>query len=106
MADPRKQSYTPRFMSSNASGSRADEILRENLRRKRNELESATQQEGLGSVYYSSTGKGISPSVEDYARAKAKREQDLQEKAKEVEAKQKAFRYCLLYTSPRPRDRG
>ena len=95
MADPRKQSYTPRFMSSNASGSRADEILRENLRRKRNELESATQQEGLGSVYYSSTGKGISPSVEDYARAKAKREQDLQEKAKEVEAKQKAFRYVM-----------
>ena len=93
MADPRKQSYTPRFMSSNASGSRADEILRENLRRKRNELESATQQEGLGSEYYSSTGKGISPSIEDYARAIEIRKQQLQEKAKEVEAQQKAFRY-------------
>ena len=96
MADPRKQSYTPRFMSSNASGSRADEILRENLRRKRNELESATQQEGLGSVYYSSSSQPrLNPSIGDFAKGITQREQDLQEKAKEVEAKQKAFRYVM-----------
>ena len=95
MADPRKQSYTPRFMSSNTSGSRADRILRENLAKKRNELERATEQEEIGSQYYSSTGKGLSPKPSDYARAQEVREQDLQEKAKKVEAKQKAFRYVM-----------
>ena len=95
MADPRKP-YVPAYMRQGTSGSRADRILRERLAKKRNELERATEQEEIGSQYYSSSSQSrLNPSIGDFAKGITQREKDLQEKAKQVEAQQKAFRYVM-----------
>ena len=95
MAEPKKP-YVPAYMRQGTSGSRADRILRERLAKKRNELERATEQEEIGSQYYSSSSQSrLNPSIGDFARGITQREKDLQEKAKQVEAQQKAFRYVM-----------
>ena len=95
MADPRKP-YVPAYMIQGTSGSRADRRLRESLAKKRNELERATEQEEIGSQYYGSSSQSrLNPSIGDFAKGITQREKDLQEKAKQVEAQQKAFRYVM-----------
>ena len=54
MAEPKKP-YVPSFMKQGTSGTRADKILRE---RQRVQLEAATEQEEIGSQYYSSEQQG------------------------------------------------
>ncbi len=95
MADPRKP-YVPSYMRKGTTGSRADKILRERLAKQRNELEIATEQEEIGSQYYGSSSQSrLNPSIGDFAKGITQREKDLQEKAKQVEAQQKAFRYVM-----------
>tara|TARA_Y100001970_G_scaffold272540_1_gene369377 strand:- start:1977 stop:4268 length:2292 start_codon:yes stop_codon:yes gene_type:complete len=57
MAEPKKP-YVPSYMKQGTSGTRADKILRERAAQQRVQLEAATEQEEIGSQYYSSEQQG------------------------------------------------
>ena len=102
MADPRKQSYTPRFMSSNRGGSRADSILRSRRQSQDNLQDNLEEQERELERSQSSPipQSSLAPKPSDYLRAQEVIEQKLkadeEARAKALEdqrAKQEAFRY-------------
>tara|TARA_Y100001938_G_C8098364_1_gene439730 strand:+ start:2885 stop:5239 length:2355 start_codon:yes stop_codon:yes gene_type:complete len=102
MADPRKPSYTPRFMSSNRGGSRADSILRSRRQSQDNLQDNLEEQERELERRQSSPipQSSLAPKPSDYLRAQEVIEQKLkadeEARAKALEdqrAKQEAFRY-------------
>ena len=103
MAEPKKP-YVPSYMKQGTSGTRADKILRERAAQQRVQLEAATEQEEIGSQYYSSEQQGrlranplsrfgttqaIKREAEKVEAATKKAEEEAKAKAKREEAARK-----------------